>query len=98
MNVTDLGGDARDANSVLYVSRPSATRRRLVDEAALLDELARFDVECVDLEGLPLKQQALLFRNAQVVVGIHGAGLTNLAFCREGAQVVELFPPRKKTA
>ena len=98
LNVTDLGGGATDATSVLYVSRASATRRRLVDEAALLDELARVDVECVDLAGLSVKEQALLFRDAQVVVGIHGAGLTNLAFCREGAQVVELFPPRKKTA
>ena len=98
LNFTEVEEDAGDANSILYVSRASATRRRLVDEACLLDEMSRFVFKCVDLDGLSVKEQAVLFRNAKVVVGIHGAGLTNLAFCREGAQVVELFPPGKKTA
>ena len=35
--------------------------------------------------------QVRAFAEAELVVGAHGAGLTNLAFCPVGATVIELF-------
>ena len=32
------------------------------------------------------------FSNADIVVAVHGAGLTNLLFARPGTAVIELFP------
>jgi len=40
---------------------------------------------------LPIRQQARIFAEAEWVVGIHGAALTNLAFCRPGTRVVEIL-------
>jgi len=40
---------------------------------------------------MSLREQALVFHGADWVVGIHGAALTNLVFCRPGTKVVELF-------
>ena len=37
------------------------------------------------------REQVETFRNADVVVAVHGAALTNLMFCRPGTLVVELF-------
>jgi hypothetical protein len=34
-----------------------------------------------------------LFRDAEFVVSPHGAGLTNLVFCRQGSSIIELFSP-----
>jgi capsular polysaccharide biosynthesis protein len=44
------------------------------------------------LEDLPLLTQIRWFAEARAVVGLHGAGLANLAFCRPRTRVVELVP------
>ena len=50
-------------------------------------------LEPVWLERLPLAKQIDLFHTAECVVGPHGAGLTNLMFCRPGAVAVEISTP-----
>jgi hypothetical protein len=44
------------------------------------------------LEELPLASQIALFRDASVVLGAHGAGLSHTIHCRPGTLVVELMP------
>jgi len=36
--------------------------------------------------------QAALFRQASIVIGLHGAGLTNTGFCQPSTSVVEILP------
>jgi hypothetical protein len=40
-----------------------------------------------------LRQTAALFRDTNVLVGVHGGGLANAAFCRPGAVLVEVTLP-----
>ena len=47
----------------------------------------------MDCGKLSIQEQAEIFGSADVVVGAHGAALTNLAFCQPGTRVVELFSP-----
>ena len=44
------------------------------------------------LKGNSLKEQALEFHRADIIVSPHGAQLTNLAFIRPCTVVLELFP------
>jgi hypothetical protein len=46
----------------------------------------------VDLEELSLAEQISWFANAEVIVGEHGGGFTNLVWCRLGTRVLELCP------
>jgi len=39
-----------------------------------------------------------LFQRAECVIGPHGAGLTNLVFCRPGVQVIEVGTPYRPWA
>jgi capsular polysaccharide biosynthesis protein len=40
-----------------------------------------------------LAEQISLFHRAECVIGPHGAGLTNLTFCRAGTKVIEIGTP-----
>ena len=44
------------------------------------------------LIGMNIMEQVELFHQADFVVSVHGAALTNLVFCREKTKVLEIFP------
>lgn len=77
----------------IYVARFDAENARpLVNEQQLVDSLRRQGYEIVTPGKLSYEKQVNLFSQASVVVGAHGAGLTNIVFCRPGALVIEIFP------
>ncbi len=76
----------------IFVSRAKA-RRTVAAEAAILELLAPLGFKAVCLEDYSVPEQAALFRDAEVVVAFHGAGLTNLIFSRPGTVVIEIFAP-----
>ena len=77
----------------LYSSRADAKYRRIENEGELWEALRGLGFERVEAAGMAVSEQARLFAGAEVVVGAHGANLTNVVFCPTGAHVIELFPP-----
>ncbi|PQO29991.1 glycosyltransferase family 61 protein [Blastopirellula marina] len=76
----------------LYIPRTACSSRRVVEEEKLIAALAPLGFQSVRLESLSVQQQIELFQRAEMVVGPHGAGLTNLAYCRPGTAVLEIAP------
>ena len=87
-----------DAPRRLYLSRRDATRRRLRDEPALERALERRGFQTIAPGSLGLLQQIRLMAGAEVVVGVHGAGLANLLFAPRGATVVEITSAAYRTS
>lgn len=87
-----LPGPAASAPSRLYISRADAATRRLVNEAEIIARLQDFGFEALTLTGMTLAEQIRRFARAEMVVGPHGSGLTNLLFAPPGATVIELMP------
>jgi hypothetical protein len=77
----------------IYISRWRCGTRKVLNEPELLDSLQPMGFDSVSLEDLSFLEQVRLFADTEVVVGAHGAGLSNLVFCNPGARVVELFSP-----
>lgn len=77
----------------LYLSRQKTGDRRVINEASVVQFLESKGFTTVYLETCTIAEQAQLFYNAEIIVSPHGSGLTNLAFCRPGTQVIELFSP-----
>ena len=90
----DLFGDLRESGHSprIYVERGLVRNRRLKNEADLLTFLASRGFERVRMDGMSVADQARVFANAEVIVGLHGAALTNLVFASAGTKVVEMFP------
>ena len=50
-------------------------------------------------EKLSQEKQIFLFKNASIILGAHGAALTNIIFCKPGTKIIEIIPadhPNKK--
>jgi Glycosyltransferase 61 len=77
------------ASPAVYVSRPPGSWRTIVNGAELETALTDLGVAVVDPGALPLAEQVALFRGARVVIGQHGAGLTNVLFSRR-AHLIEI--------
>ncbi|KAF9636101.1 hypothetical protein BFW01_g6996 [Lasiodiplodia theobromae] len=67
------------------------TRRHL---ANLRLHFPRVRVQAIDFAALPFAEQLRIIRTTDVLVGVHGAGLTHALFLPEGASVVEIQPRR----
>lgn len=79
----------------LYVSRADSPSRPVVNEDAVMAALARLGFAAVRPGELTVAEQIRLFAEAEIVIGPHGAGLTNAVFCPPGALLVDLLPDRR---
>jgi hypothetical protein len=78
---------------VLVRGAESAHGRIPANQRELAARLAHYGFEAVDPGTLPWPEQVSLIRDCRVLVGAHGAGLTNMMFRGEAAmEVIELFP------
>ena len=75
----------------LYIDRRGSPVRPLMNEDALVSALGRLGFTAVRPELLSIPDQIRLFRGAEAIIAPHGAGLTNLGFCRPGCVVIELL-------
>ena len=85
---------ARKPRRKLYI--PRMEKRVVLNETDLLNLLDGFEI--FDLGRHSFAKQVEMFSEAKMVVGAHGAGLTNLLFAPEGCRVLELFPNRGGSA
>ena len=77
----------------IFIGRGEAKHRPLIHEKEIWAQLQKRGYDSVDCGKLSVQKQAEVFGSADMVVGVHGAALTNLVFCYPGTQVVELFSP-----
>jgi capsular polysaccharide biosynthesis protein len=73
----------------LYISRRQATRRKVLNEVAIEQLLANYGFESVCFEDYSFEEQLRLCASADALIGIHGAGLTNMLFLPSQSVVVE---------
>jgi hypothetical protein len=83
------GRKTPEASSRVYVSRRHS-QRSLPDEARVEQLLEAEGFTILHLEAMDWADQIAAFQQAEVVVGPHGAGLSNLVFTQPDATVVEL--------
>lgn len=82
----------------IFISRKDSGVRILHNED---DVFALFEVHGFKkyiMTDLTFLQQVELFSNAEIVVGAHGAGMTNIMFCRPGTKIFEIFQERFDSA
>jgi capsular polysaccharide biosynthesis protein len=78
------------AGRKLYISRLDSQSRVLVNEREIQAVAESVGCTSVVLSELTFQEQVRLFAEASLIVAPHGAGLTNIGFCRPGTTLCEL--------
>jgi Glycosyltransferase 61 len=89
----DVGARFCDGNvhRRIYVSRKLTTARRVINDDAVVEVLRDSGFDIVYLEQMPLAEQIRIFRESDVVIGPHGAGLANIVFSNHGTTLIEFL-------
>lgn len=74
----------------VFISRSKARFRKVVDEELLYPILKEKGFEVLCLEDYSIMDQIRIFAETKVLIGLHGAGLTNMVFMPKGGKVMEL--------
>jgi hypothetical protein len=77
---------------IVYVARTDTARRMAVNERDVMQALAAEGVRVIVPGSLSLQEQIAAFGNADAVIAPHGAGLSNIVFCKPGTVLYEMLP------
>lgn len=76
----------------VYIARRGT--RRVLNEVEIMAKLAEQGFVTAYMEDLSLRDQLCLLRDAQIVIGPHGAGLVHTMFMPKGGTLIEFFNAR----
>jgi hypothetical protein len=77
-----------------YLSRSDAWHRKVTNEAEVIEVLGAAGFETIVPGELSFEDQVRTFSKADIVIGAHGAGFTNILWAPSGVRLVELMPER----
>jgi capsular polysaccharide biosynthesis protein len=75
----------------VYISRSKAKWRRVLNEAEVIEVISGYGFEVIHLEDYSVNDQIALFNNIRNLIGVHGAGLTNIMHMPSGALFISLI-------
>jgi len=85
-------GDLKNYPKRIFISREDAPGRRLLNESAIFDMLkCDYGFEKVVLSDETFQKQINCFSQAELIVGAHGAGFSNITFANKNCVLIELF-------
>ena len=81
------------ALDILWISRSKSARRHLVNESDAIKHISDMcNLRIIYPEDLDTNAQIQVFSTAKLIIGIHGAGLSNMIFMPTGSSVLEIRP------
>jgi len=84
--------DVAEPHRLIYISRNDALYRKIINEEEVEDYLQELGFEILQMSELPFLEQVKICAEARIVVGPHGAGLSNIVFC-QNAKILEILSP-----
>ena len=68
-------------------------RRRLLNEEEIFERLKPYGFELIIPSTLSVAEQIAVFSQAEIVVGAHGSGFSNMMFASPQAKMIEIQSP-----
>jgi len=74
----------------VFISRRQAANRKLINEADVIILMKEFEFQVLEFEDYNFDAQVSMMHYTDILVSIHGGGLTNMIFCKPGTKILEL--------
>jgi capsular polysaccharide biosynthesis protein len=88
-----LGTEPAKNQPRIFIDRQGGRWRRIRNHKEVTTLLEKFGFTALQLENMTIEEQSAAFAGASVIVAVHGAGFANLAFCKQGTRLLEIFSP-----
>ena len=77
----------------IFIDRSDSLQNhcKLINNNEVIKFLKIRKYKSLKLTNFNLLEQISIFKNCKSIIAPHGAGLTNLAFCKKKTNVIELF-------
>ena len=80
----------------IYIDRSDSkfnvnNKRIILNEKEIREILLKKKFKIIKLSKYNFKDQIAIFNNAKIIVGNHGAGFANLAFCKKNTKIIEFI-------
>lgn len=79
----------------IFISREGTRFRRCINEAEVYAIAQRHGFTTLKNENMTFADQVSLYAGVDMVMGVHGAGFTNMLFAPETATAIEMFPKHR---
>ena len=74
----------------IYISRKNAPIRRLKNEDTIIPILKKHGFTIVDFDILNIEEQLSYILNCEILVGMHGSGLSHMLWMKQKSKVLEI--------
>ena len=74
----------------IWISRNKSKHRKIANEDSLTPMLKQYGFQIIYPEDISFIEQLSLYRNAEIIGGLHGGALTNILFMNEGTKLIEI--------
>lgn len=77
----------------IYISRSNSSNKNLrfiLNENEIINFLKKEGFKILTLSNFKFIDQVKIFQSAKIIIGLHGAGLSNIIFCNPGTKLLEI--------
>jgi len=75
----------------IFIGRKNPMHRKLLNNEEVKTFLSSSGFEYIEMENYSVSEQVKIFHNAEQIICVHGAALTNLSFSKPGTKVIDLM-------
>jgi capsular polysaccharide biosynthesis protein len=74
----------------IYISRKNSEKRKLINENEIISILKKYNFYIVDFDKLNFEEQISYTLKSEIIVSVHGAGLTHMLWMKKKGKVLEI--------
>jgi len=81
---------SKNNSPMIWISRQNSNKRKIANFRQIEKIITKYGFKIVDFDTLKFHEQLRISKNAEVVAGIHGAGLSHMFFSKKIKKLIEI--------